>query len=121
MNEVGFIVSEKSGNNGFKIAAITGVDFFGNPSSYGPLVTIDLGNYGEPNPPILWRFLENAATPPHGEPQGVFNSSEQVGISLVTFAQLGIGINQQVFGISVFGIDVTGTGSQDLLDPTYIS
>ena len=118
LDEIGYLVSEKNGNNGFKIAAVTSIDANGNPTSYGPLVTIDNGNYGEVNAALDWRFLQNEQNPPQNNPVGIGNSTEQYGFSLVTFSDLGIAQNDTVYGISLFGIDVTGTGGQDLLDPT---
>ncbi len=118
LNEIGYIVSEKSGNNILKVAAITSVDGSGNPASYGPLLTIITADYGTPNASILFTFYENQIIPPHTEQQFYSNSSERIGISVVTLTDLGIGISDTVYGISVFGQDVTGLAGQDLVDPT---
>ena len=85
LNEIGYLVSEKSGNNTFKVAAVTSLDGFGAPLTYGPLVTVSAANYGDPTPTFGWSFYENLSTPPHGEPTRYTISSERIGMSLITF------------------------------------
>ena len=118
LDEVGYMVGEKNGNNGVKVAAITSLNVLGEPGSYGPLVTVDAPDYGEPNPALSWSFFENNATPPQDGPIAYSTSVETYGVSLVTFTDLGIGINETVYGISVFGSDVTGISPEDLLVPS---
>jgi hypothetical protein len=48
-NTLAFAVFERgptNGHDGFKIAAITGLDASGNPSSYGPLISLSTGSWG---------------------------------------------------------------------------
>jgi len=118
LDEIGFMFLEKGANNEFKVAAITSLNGSGEPASYGPLVTVTSSDYGEPNPLLDFIFFQNDPTPPQGLPESYSGSTEEHGGSLVTFNQLGISANDIVYGISIFGNDVTGLGSQNLLDPS---
>jgi len=122
LDEIGFIASEKNGNNEYKVAAITSVDANGKPASYGTLRLINgaaVGNsYGEFAPSYLFRFLEPIETSaPYSMPEGYHNSDEMVGYSLVTFDDLGILEGQVIYGVSFFGKDVDDA-FHDLVDPT---
>ena len=116
----GFLASEKSGNNTYKAAAILSLDGSGLPASYGNLVTIQANtSYGIPadnsfNPSRANSFIED--TNSDNLPIRVGGVSERIGISLITFADLGISAGQTFYGISFFGDDVVD--SDNLLDPT---
>jgi len=116
----GFLASEKSGNNTYKAAAILSVNGSGDPTSFGNLVTI-LANvsYGEPaddsfNPARNNNFLEDVNS--DNLPIRTGAQPERVGLSLISFADLGISAGQAFYGISFFGDDVTD--ADNLLDPT---
>ncbi|MBC2844867.1 hypothetical protein, partial [Winogradskyella flava] len=115
----GFLASEKNGNNTFKAAAILSIDGAGNPTSFGNLVTINNAAYGEPtvdsfNPARAYSFMED--TNSDNQPVRVGGNSERMGLSIITFNDLGIGAGQTFYGIAFFGDDVFD--SDDLLDPT---
>ncbi len=116
----GFLASEKNGNNTFKAAAILTVDSAGVPTSYGNLVTI-LANtsYGEPtdnsyNPARVNSFIED--TNSDNQPLYVGENNERMGLTMISFADLGITAGQTFYGLSFFGDDVQDT--DNLLDPT---
>ncbi len=116
----GFLASEKSGNNTYKAAAILSLDANGEPASYGNLVTI-VGNtsYGIPNDNSFNPNRSNAFNEDSNSdnlPIRVGGANERIGISLITFADLGITAGQTFFGISFFGDDVFD--GDNLLDPT---
>jgi len=124
LSEIGFLATEKAGNNDYKAAAITSLDSLGNPASFGKLVLIDGSNgssnsYGEFGA-YDYRFIENAESGVRVEPIGYHNTNETVGYSLITFDSLGISEGDHIYGISFFGKDVvagTGPGEYDLLKP----
>ncbi len=118
LTDIGFLATEKSGNNEFNAAVITSIDINGKPSAFGPLTYIDgtTADYGRLDPTYDFRFLENAAYPPHGLPVGYSSYSEQIGYTLLTFQDLGVIPSQTIYGISFFGKDVTA--AHNLLDPT---
>ncbi|SDX59092.1 hypothetical protein SAMN05444411_1071, partial [Lutibacter oricola] len=113
----GFLATEKSGNNPYKVAAILSVDSNGNPSSFGPLKTINSSSYGNPNvssynPGRKYAFYED--TNSDNYPTYVRSSTERMGVSIITFSDLGILPNQPFYGVSFFGDDVND--SYDLVD-----
>ena len=116
----GFLASEKSGNNTYKAAAILSLDANGEPASYGNLVTIQANtSYGIPadnsfNPRRSNAFIEDSNS--DNQPLRVGGANERIGLSLITFADLGIAAGQTFYGISFFGDDVDDT--DNLLDPT---
>ncbi|MFK7922537.1 MAG: T9SS type A sorting domain-containing protein [Bacteroidia bacterium] len=118
LDDLGFLATEKQGNNDFKAAAILSLDTKGEPASYGSLVTVSSSNaYGLPDSSYNFRFFKDAASVPHGLPEAFYNSTEQVGYSLISFQDLGLGEGDVIYGISFFGSDVT-TASHTLTDPT---
>ncbi len=121
LNEVGYMVSEKSGNNSMKIAAITSLDAFGEPATYGPLISINSlaipNPYGLPDPDLNWRFLENEAFIPQGDEVQYEGLPETYGLTVVTLDQLGIVVGETLHGVSFFGEDVDDA-IHDLVDPT---
>lgn len=116
LDEIGFLATEKNGNNEFNAAVILSVDVAGNPTSFGPLTFINGGShYGEPQPFYRWNFAENAAFAPHGLPTSHRTTNERIGYTLLTFDNLGVSPSQTIYGISFFGKDVNA--SHNLLDP----
>ncbi len=116
----GFLASEKSGNNTYKAAAILSVDGSGNPLSYGNLVTIVANtSYGIPadngfNPARANSFIEDSNS--NNLPTRVGGANERIGLTLITFTDLGITAGQTFYGLSFFGDDVVD--SDNLLDPS---
>lgn len=118
LDELGFLVTEKRGNNDFKAAAILSVDVNGEPASYGTLITINGSpDYGVLGASYNFRFFRDASSAPHGLPEPFYNSSEQIGFSLITFDDLGLTAGQKIYGISFFGSDVI-SGTHTLTDPS---
>ncbi|MDB2385267.1 PA14 domain-containing protein [Polaribacter sp.] len=115
LEKVGFLATEKNGNSSYKCAAITSVDALGKPASYGPLITIQSGDYGSVTSNFQVSFLANATA--GGNPTRSGAQNEDVGVSFVSLSDLGIGINDTVYGISFFDSNVV-EGTHDLLDPT---
>jgi len=128
--KAGHVVTEKSGNNPIKIAAILSLDSDGVPSAFGPLVDVDkIGrsashSYGMtkihlPDGTIIDKqgleFLVNAQNGTQGEPWQISETSEALGMSFVSLQALGIAAGQKYYGFSYFGEDVTS--SYDLTKP----
>ena len=116
----GFLATEKSGNNTYKAAAILSIDAAGVPTSFGNLVTMVADvSFGRPaddtfNPVRQNAFLEDSNS--DNQPIFVRTVGERAGISIITFADLGISAGQTFYGISYFGDDVDDT--DNLLDPS---
>ena len=121
------------GHDGFAIAAITGVDRIGNPTSYGPIHTIVRGTWGltpvvEAGPP--YQFLGNSAQlvgSTSGNPRLPINPFVQVGTDqsvggiLIRADELVDNPSTKIFGYSLFATDVTCTPETlvDISDPCF--
>ncbi len=116
LSEGGHLYLEKNANNPAQIAAITSLDAFGNPSSYGPLFSIGTGQIqdatinGASNT-FGWSFLFDQA--PAGinytvgaNPTRTRDSNEQIGGAVITFADLGLTTGQTYFGVSYFDASI---------------
>ena len=109
----GHVVAEKRGNNPLQIAAITSIDIFGQPSSFGPLVLVDRKNcadptvcYGVTNLRHNYSFFQNNSLVPQGYPSYLQDSTESVGMAFVSLDKLGLVNGQIYYGFSYFPDDV---------------
>ena len=121
----GFLITEKSGNNPTVMAAITGIDGAGDPSSFGPLVKIHPTSpttnpirYGLVGAKKTFSFVRDGATSAtqNGLPESIGGSKEYLGMAFVSATDLGITINQQFYGFSYFSQDVYDASQS----PTYV-
>ena len=128
LEKAGHVVTEKSGNNPIKIAAILSLDANGKPASYGPLVgvhtrsSIDYGitkiyvkNRNNPISKQYLAFLVNEKKGTQGKPWYLSSSHEPLGMAFVSLKDLGVSAGSTYYGFSYFGEDVTS--SHDLTKP----
>ncbi len=126
LNEGGHLYIEKSANNAAQVAAILSLDIDGNPSSYGPLLTIATGSIqtatinGAVNT-FAWSFLNDTLStgidPMTGgsiyaagaNPVQTQTSNEQIGGAVITFADLGLSTGQIYYGLSYFDGSISQT------------
>ncbi|MEA5450745.1 DUF11 domain-containing protein [Leptolyngbya sp. CCNP1308] len=116
VNDVGFLILERGGNDGFGIAAITSVDGAGNPLTYGPLVDVlgaDWGGGGDIGvsfPSAVLRKDDPAFTNPAFRPTHVVGNQSVRGIFFPISSLLDAPQNTQpFFGFSLFAADVDNT------------
>lgn len=117
----------------FGIAAITAVDSAGRPTAYGPLIRFGAGSaYGTYGEPALlpattnWLVTRNPVANQGAlatSPSAVVNNQAIGGVTVAVVGApannaLGIAEGATIYGYSLFGGDVTGTGGQDLTDPS---
>ena len=130
----GHVVTEKSGNNEIKISAILSLDENGDPSSFGPLVTVyDENGDAEANRKVnygdtyiylndgtiigkkkLGFYRDEKKAPQTGKPIITGNSNEKLDMAFVTLEDLGIDVGQKYYGFSYFPSDVYD--NMDLVD-----
>ncbi len=131
-----FSVFERGTTNShdpFGIAAITAVDAAGRPTAYGPLIKFGAGtaygNYGTTDlvpSSTNWVVTRNKVSnqgAPATHPSAKVTSQAVGGVTVAvvgTVADNGLGIaaGTTIYGYSLFAGDVTGTGTQNLTDPT---
>jgi hypothetical protein len=107
-------------HDSFAIAAVTAVDAFGNPTAYGALLRITPG-WGGPNPiaNFDYRFFRYA----NGDnitatTDSTTVNTQGIGGIVITAADLGLALGQNIYGYSLMAVDVTATNSAQLLDWT---
>ncbi|MBN8685766.1 MAG: hypothetical protein J0M10_02065 [Chitinophagales bacterium] len=122
-NEVGFILCERGNNNahdGFRIAAITGVDLNNDPVSFGAVKTCFAGNganngsWGHPsqangNRQIAAYVLRKDEAEPNLRVSS--NVNQEIGAVYFSLADLGIAPGQRIYGYCLLGPDGTANPS----------
>ncbi len=118
-DKVGFAVFERGvvgAHDPFCIAAITSVDGFGNPASYGNIVRVAATDYGDPGPDVNCRIVK--AQYPNDLLDAATNTQSRGGV-LISFQNLGITANQVIYGYSLFAADLPmGATPANLVDYT---
>lgn len=119
----GHIVAEKRGNNALKVAAILSLDDSGEPSAYGPLVTINAAGcsdpaicYGVTAVRHSYSFLQSASLAPQTFAVQLSGETENMAAAFISSRDLGLSTAQTYYGFSVFGQDVDAS-VHDLLNP----
>ena len=118
----GHVVTEKSGNNEVRIAAILSIDANNNPTSYGTLVPVmpysanssevhyqNSTIYLPDNSTITQQnlgFYRNEQRDSQGYPWYIASTSEPLAMAFVSLEDLGISAGQTYYGFSYFGRDV---------------
>ena len=123
----GFLILERGGNDDFGIAAVTAVDGNGDPLTYGPLIEVDRGDWGNSGlAPIPTAVLRADDLPLSTDPTDpVYNPSHQVGpqsIEGIVFPinSLVDDTVDTIFGYSLFAADVgPGADLADFLGPGF--
>lgn len=119
-DNTGFVVFERgavAGHDGFKIAAITGVDRSGSPTSYGSVLTLEANSWGKvplitPIPQTY--FVNNIADGGTGIPKNpalTVPAGQTLGGVLIRTNVLA-SPGQEIYGYSIFGSDVTCSSTQ---------
>jgi hypothetical protein len=111
-----FSIMERGPSNdhdSFKIAAITALDSNGNPSNYGPLISVADGTWGKtdvvsPEQEVILREDNDVA----GDTLHPSDETVQaIGGILVKTSDL-VSSGTTIYGYSLFSADVTGSGTQ---------
>ena len=106
----GFAVFERNGNDNFRIAAITAVDGGGNPTAFGPLVSINQSQFGPNLKAVSYVIFER--DPDNGDTN--FRPSDNGGVQqvravYVSLQDLGIIASQPFFGYAILPDDAIST------------
>ncbi len=113
----GFFIAERGGNDGFKIAAITGVDAFGNPTSFGSVLSVAAAAFNAGA--NLWTGTTVVMRKDHND--NVLRpfsqvASQTVKALYVSFSDLNIVVGQRIYGYSLMAPDVTAKTSAEILN-----
>ena len=117
--KIGFAIFERGANGAhdpFCIAAITSLDGLGNPATYGNIVRVATGSYGDIGPNVTYRILKSTF-PTNLLDAGT--STQSRGGVMVYLQDLGIAGNTPIYGYSLFANDLPlGATPANLVDYT---
>jgi hypothetical protein len=108
-------------HDSFAIAAVTAVDAFGNPTAYGTLLRVNPGWGGAANPigDFDYRFFRYAnGNNLTATTDSATVNTQGIGGIVITAADLGLALGQNIYGYSLMAVDVTASNSAELLDWT---
>lgn len=119
-DNTGFLVIERgavAGHDGFKIAAITGINQPGRPTSYGSVFTLEANSWGKvplitPIPQTY--FVNNIADGGTGTPKNpalTVPAGQTLGGVLIRTGVMATS-GQEIYGYSIFGTDVTCSATE---------
>ncbi len=119
-DNTGFVVLERgavTGHDGFKIAAITGINSSGIPTSYGSVFTFEANSWGKvplitPIPQTY--FVNNIADGGTGIPKNpalTVPAGQTLGGVLIRTGVMAVS-GQEIYGYSIFGTDVTCSSTE---------
>jgi hypothetical protein len=113
VEESGFLISERGGNDPIKVAAITSLDGNGNVATLGSLVNINNNSHwGNTGISVETTVFQKRSVDAELRPAQNLTAQNICGV-YVTFEDLGIENNETIYGISVFPDDVNA--SMDLI------
>ena len=115
LDDIGFLLLERGGNDPITIAPITAVDVNGTPTAYGTLTTFAETEWGGSGINIETAVLNDLGAGNNQPGVSALPGAQEISGIFVSFTDLGIGANQQFFGYSVFPGDV-GTDLVGLSD-----
>lgn len=108
LDDAGFLLLERGGNDPAVLAPILAIDANGDPSAYGDLLTLNAADWGDSGIDIATAVLNDQGT--GGNPGlTVLRPPQDLAGIFVSFADLGIPGNQTFYGYSVFPGDVLPT------------
>ena len=114
INDIGFLILERGGNDSIKIAAITSIDGAGNPTGYGTVVTQASSNWGSSGISLNYAVMRKDATDPDWRPSD--SGNQPITGIYFPFGSLGITAGQTIYGYSIIPVDVTATTGVNLTD-----
>ena len=120
-DKAGFAVFDRGGGDDFKMAAITAVDASGNPSAYKTLITVPASKFSATGllqssfDYIIFVSDPNVAS---GQSRPSTKSNQNIKGVYISFQDLGIAVNETIYGYSLFGQDVDPGSGHVLTDPS---
>jgi hypothetical protein len=120
LNEMGFPIFDRGIGDDFKIAAITGVDASNNPTSYGNLVSVTAANFSAAG--LLasnfdYTIFVSDPLVASGEHRPSTRANQNIRGVFISLLNLGIAINQRIYGYSLFAQDVNPAMGHVLTNP----
>ena len=112
VNDAGFLLLERGGNDSIKIAAIKGLDANGNPNQFGTLIDLPKSTWGDSEIGINTKVFQNQPNWNAPKLTATVNGQTINGI-FVSIGSLGIDAGETIYGYALFPGDVNS--SNDLV------
>ena len=105
INDAGFLLLERGGNDPLKIAAIMGVDANGNPNQFGSLIDLPISTWGNSGINIHTSVFQNQANWNAPKLTASLGRQNIHGI-FVSIGSLGISAGETIYGYALFPGDI---------------
>lgn len=112
VNETGFLINERGGNDRVKVAAITSLNSKNEVDGLGSLVTIDTSDWANTGKSITTTVFQRDSSDKDMRPAQDL-SSQYIHGCYITYNDLGISTNDTIYGMAIFPGDVSS--SMDLV------
>lgn len=112
VNDAGFLLLERGGNDSIKIAAIKGIDANGNPNQFGTLIDLPKSTWGNSGINIKTTVFQNQSDWSAPKLTASLGGQNINGI-FVSIGSLGIDAGETIYGYAVFPGDINS--SNDLV------
>ncbi len=106
INDIGFLILERGGNDNIKVAAILSVDGSGKPTSFGPVVSKAPADWGKTGPTIGYSVMRKDVSDPDWRPSDT-NAGQQISGLYFSLGSLSVPPNTVIYGYSIIPHDVT--------------
>ncbi|MEA5522287.1 cadherin repeat domain-containing protein, partial [Limnoraphis robusta] len=106
LDKIGFLVVERSGNDPFKIAAITAIDEQGNPTQFGTLQSISVDSWGQSSHSIRAEVMRKDSSQNNLVSSRILPNSQAIAGIFISYQDLNIADNQTFYGFSLFSQDI---------------
>ncbi|MBE9047498.1 hypothetical protein IQ255_24365 [Pleurocapsales cyanobacterium LEGE 10410] len=113
VDDAGFLLLERGGNDPFKIAAIKGIDANGNPTQFGNLINIPKSTWGNSGIGIKTHIFQNQSNW-NAPRQTASIGNQKINGIFVSIASLGIDSGETVYGYALFPNDISS--NNDLIN-----
>jgi len=113
-SSAGFLISERGGNDAFKIAAIKSIDANGNPTSFGPVLSVTTASYGAAMLTTATYVMRKDVSDNSLRPFSLVGS-QSIRSIFIRFSDLGIASMQNIYGYALMANDVTASTSAQVL------
>jgi hypothetical protein len=119
-NKAGFAIFDRGVGDSFKIAAITSLDILGNPSAYKTLVTVPTAKFSAAGLLVAnfdYTIFVSDPLVALGECRPSTKNNQNIRGVYISLQDLGISVNETIYGYSLFGQDVNPALGHVLTNP----
>ncbi len=113
LEDIGFLVMERGGNDPFKIAAITAIDEAGNPTEFGSILQeVSADDWGDSSYAVSSEVMRHDPDDVNLRSTTELDS-QAIGGVFISYASLGITADKTFYGFAIFPADIDA--SNDLV------